>query len=98
MLEPVRHRQTKGAATDMLSLPPPRHTPTLPNGEGPAPPQSLSVKLQRRKSLRAGGYYRSVATNDLPFVDHSSSSNVLVGPMTRLEAAADDRRGRAFAR
>ena len=30
MLEPVRHRQTKGAATDMFVLPPPRHTPTLP--------------------------------------------------------------------
>src|ERR1700730_17696028 len=30
MVEPVRHRQTKGAATDMFVLPPPRHTPTLP--------------------------------------------------------------------
>jgi len=50
------------------------------------------------KSLRAGGYCRSVATNDLPLGDHSSSSNVLVGPMTRWEAAADDRRGRAFVR
>src|SRR6266478_6103564 len=29
----VRHRQTKGAATAMLGLPPLRHTPTLP---GPA--------------------------------------------------------------
>ena len=28
--EPLRHRQTKGAATDMLNLTPPRHTPTLP--------------------------------------------------------------------
>ena len=28
--EPVRHRQTKGAATDMFDLQPPRHTPTLP--------------------------------------------------------------------
>ena len=36
--------------------------------------------------------------NDLPLGDYSSSSNVLVGPMTRLEAAADDRRGRAFVR
>ena len=27
--QPLRHRQTKGAATDMLSLTPPRHTPTL---------------------------------------------------------------------
>src|SRR6266404_4380141 len=50
------------------------------------------------ESLRAGGYCRSVATNELPLGDHSSSSYVLVGPMTRLEAAADDRRGRAFVR
>jgi hypothetical protein len=27
---PLRHRQTKGAETDMLGLTPPRHTPTLP--------------------------------------------------------------------
>ena len=31
MVEPLRHRQTKGAATDMPGLPPPRHIPTLPN-------------------------------------------------------------------
>ena len=30
MVEPVRHRQTKGAATDMFGLQPPRHTSTLP--------------------------------------------------------------------
>src|SRR6478609_11332978 len=30
MAEPLRHRQTKEAATDMLSLQPPRHIPTLP--------------------------------------------------------------------
>src|SRR5271170_3549597 len=30
MVEPLRHRQTKGAETDMLSLTSPRHTPTLP--------------------------------------------------------------------
>ena len=29
MAEPVRHRQTKGAATDMFDLQPPRHTSTL---------------------------------------------------------------------
>src|SRR6516164_9155243 len=27
----VRHRQTKGAATDRVDLKPPRHTPTLPS-------------------------------------------------------------------
>jgi EAL domain-containing protein (putative c-di-GMP-specific phosphodiesterase class I) len=31
MAEPVRHRQTKEAATDMFSLQPPRHIPTLPS-------------------------------------------------------------------
>jgi hypothetical protein len=29
MAEPVRHRQTKEAATDMFDLQPPRHIPTL---------------------------------------------------------------------
>ena len=33
MAEPVRHRQTKEAATDMLYLKPPRHISTLPNPE-----------------------------------------------------------------
>jgi hypothetical protein len=30
MAEPVRHRQTKEAATDMFYLKPPRHISTLP--------------------------------------------------------------------
>jgi hypothetical protein len=30
MVEPLRHRQTKGAETDMPGLPLPRHIPTLP--------------------------------------------------------------------
>src|SRR5262245_16384993 len=30
MVEPLRHRQTKEAATDMFYLPPPRHISTLP--------------------------------------------------------------------
>jgi len=30
MAEPLRHRQTKEAATDMFSLQPPRHISTLP--------------------------------------------------------------------
>ena len=33
MVEPLRHRQTKGAETDMPSLPPPRHIPTLPRAD-----------------------------------------------------------------
>ena len=30
MVEPLRHRQTKEAATDMFNLQPPRHISTLP--------------------------------------------------------------------
>jgi hypothetical protein len=30
MVEPLRHRRTKGAATDMFYLTPPRHISTLP--------------------------------------------------------------------
>src|ERR1035441_9923850 len=33
MVEPLRHRQTKGAATDMFYLTPPRHISTLPKTE-----------------------------------------------------------------
>ena len=33
MVEPLRHRQTKGAETDMPGLPPPRHIPTLPRAD-----------------------------------------------------------------
>jgi hypothetical protein len=35
MAELLRHRQTKEAATDMFSLQPPRHIPTLPIPERP---------------------------------------------------------------
>src|SRR5262245_60582722 len=33
MVELLRHRQTQEPATDMFSLKPPRHIPTLPEGE-----------------------------------------------------------------
>jgi len=36
MADPLRHRQTKGAATDMVDLTPPRHIPTLPSRPVPA--------------------------------------------------------------
>jgi hypothetical protein len=34
MVEPLRHRRTKGAATDMFYLTPPRHISTLPAFRG----------------------------------------------------------------
>ena len=40
----LRHRQTKGAETDMPDLPPPRHFPTLPTA-AIRPPESEALKI-----------------------------------------------------
>jgi hypothetical protein len=53
MVEPVRHRQTKGAATDMFDLQPPRHTSTLPQA---AIPDAWSAP--RRDQAREFGRHR----------------------------------------
>jgi hypothetical protein len=61
MAATVRHRQTKGAETDMSSLPPPRHISTLPwaagsiaRREGPQRNQiGDSRRGARRRRLRA---------------------------------------------
>jgi hypothetical protein len=45
MAEPLRHRQTKEAATDMFSLQQPRHIPTLPWRD------ELGASISRRKHL-----------------------------------------------
>jgi hypothetical protein len=61
MADPLRHRQTKGAATDMVDLTPPRHIPTLPNranlpaavevgyGAAPARDRFTAVAAVRRR-------------------------------------------------
>src|ERR1700693_413562 len=66
-VEPLRHRQTKGAETDMPGLPPPRHVPTLPypahlrpagGGSGQHPKagaRSRETLSREETSLRSGG-------------------------------------------
>jgi hypothetical protein len=59
MADPLRHRQTKGAATDMVDLTPPRHIPTLPIA-------SVRASLRRvgsRPVIRPSGY-RIVGNHD----------------------------------
>ena len=58
MAEPVRHRQTKGAATDMFDLPPPRHISTLRDpvaagrpGEGPLTEPIAATQPRRQEPL-----------------------------------------------
>src|SRR6516162_4167452 len=62
-VEPVRHRQTKRAATDMFGLPPLRHTPTLPDlvirrGDiywRETPFETLGL-VRRKTAFTAGGH------------------------------------------
>jgi hypothetical protein len=51
MVEPLRHRQTKGAATDMFYLMPPRHISTLHKTDMPM--QSPHVRYQGMNRLRS---------------------------------------------
>src|SRR5215204_2057202 len=50
MVEPLRHRQTKVAVTDMFDLKPPRHTSTLPQPERLMASKSRPQHLSNRKS------------------------------------------------
>ena len=52
MADPLRHRQTKGAATDMVDLRPPRHIPTLP---APAKGRFAAVTAVRGPIPDVGG-------------------------------------------
>src|SRR5271166_4478375 len=54
MVEPLRHRQTKGAETDMLSLTSPRHISTLPT---PVIPKAQMAVILRRRGERVRSTY-----------------------------------------
>jgi hypothetical protein len=52
MVEPLRHRQTKGAETDMLDLTPPRHVSTLPTPATPERPLGGQESARSTHSLQ----------------------------------------------
>jgi hypothetical protein len=58
MADPLRHRQTKGAATDMVDLTPPRHIPTLPvaGDRTKLSLRELAAKLTLDKAPPIGGF------------------------------------------
>ena len=59
MADPLRHRQTKGAATDMVDLTPPRHIPTLLKRGQPRPGKRITAMVQiepSRVPRPNGGY------------------------------------------
>jgi hypothetical protein len=61
MVELLRHRQTKGAATDMFYLTPPRHISTLPRYFDRAP--LTSGLLQLAGILRVNRHVSKVPIN-----------------------------------
>ena len=61
MADPLRHRQTKGAATDMVDLTPPRHIPTLPVVTMRRQCVSLVVAYRRAPKSTAQCRYRPKA-------------------------------------
>src|ERR1035437_5757558 len=59
MVEPLRHRQTKGAATDMFYLTPPRHISTLPrlcenSDVGLARRTFVSIRWNKKRTAVSG--------------------------------------------
>jgi hypothetical protein len=59
MVEPLRHRQTKGAATDMFYLTPPRHISTLPNSDLEAPERGVRFALSNGHRQRGAARPKS---------------------------------------
>ena len=86
MAEPLRHRQTKGAATDMLNLKPLRHTPTL---RIPAGRSRIAVMAGQGK---IGARLEPMPDAMLPAGCGARTVNRSIGPMTifALSAGRDD--------
>src|SRR5215204_5994468 len=93
MAEPLRHRQTKEAETDMFSLQPPRHISTLHFSDI----SGLAVDVRRSVSsgLNARGAFWSVHVQGFgcrPCVDGATSSWAGVRKPPRKEPAGDGAR------
>jgi uncharacterized protein with beta-barrel porin domain len=72
MVEPLRHRQTKEAATDMFTLQPPRHIPTL--------PQTLTITAAQ--DVFAGTIAGSGGLTLTGGVEALTGTNIYTGPTT----------------
>ena len=97
MVEPLRHRQTKEAETDMSDLQPPRHISTLPLATDITVKENIGISICCRQSEEAmpsieiwiamdenGGY--EVATDEDVAIENliNGSSNDLEGTTCRV--------------
>src|SRR6516165_352692 len=74
MADPLRHRQTKGAETAMVSLQPPRHIPTLPK-----------LRLRRKHPMSASTRSRQSAPQRKALLDHLVGAGGQAGRHVKAE-------------
>src|SRR6266436_3712044 len=112
MADLLRHRQTKGAATDMVDLTPPRHIPTLPEadgaevkiyatGQGRTVAQVECTTPRALKQPRRGRHSPGAGGCDRAAVWRAITSNSTGAgnrEVPRNRRAADDSRGRPLGR
>src|SRR6516164_4672358 len=88
MVEPLRHRRTKEAETDMFNLPPPRHISTLPasgaRADMPGPPSQATFRTWL-------GCFLSKMTTVQLGEEHASPTEVWLSPNARDEPPSDPR-------
>src|SRR5260370_27213553 len=75
MVEPLRHRQTKGAATDMFYLMPPRHISTLPTAEVRVPHGDVSSRSNGRHCSPRSARAKMPLPLRLPISDRKARCN-----------------------
>jgi len=80
MVEPLRHRQTKEAETDMSDLQPPRHISTLPAYDL----SRNTADLVRLRFLPQLGQHRRVAGHSFDRCPHSQTTSIQRGNASKL--------------
>src|SRR5450756_996893 len=83
MVELVRHRQTKEAATDMLYLQSPRHISTLPFATNPFSAGAAQCPLLLQKRTNAG-------TAELSVTRHKETFTSTVGMSAKCRVSVSD--------
>src|ERR1700730_10496189 len=83
MVEPLRHRQTKGAATAMFYLMPPRHISTLPIA-------SVSPSADDFRSTLVNGHRQTAGALPIGYLD-TRSGRFAAGPLKLAQHPSDCR-------
>src|SRR5215472_12312453 len=84
MVTPLRHRQTKGAATDMPGLLPPRHIPTLPVDAPFQARENVGVVVARGRMLSSVRPLMRQGDSRRPVWEFADRVQIVPAPSRRL--------------